>query len=91
MWITYDPAKRNQTLAKRGLDFADAATVLQDKHVAIPDTRKSYGEPRFICYGLLHDRMVVVCYTPRSTGCHVFSMRKANGRERKRFAPLLRK
>jgi uncharacterized DUF497 family protein len=61
MWITYDPSKRDQTLA------------------------------RFICYGMLQNRMVVVGYTPRGTSCHVFSMRKANEREKKRFGPALRK
>jgi uncharacterized DUF497 family protein len=90
MWITYDPVKRDQTLASRGLDFADASIVLGGRHFITSDTRKTYGEERFICYGMLHGRMVVICYTPRGTGCHVFSMRKANEREKKRFAALLR-
>jgi uncharacterized DUF497 family protein len=91
MWITYDPIKREQTLASRGLDFADASMILDGEHLISPDTRKNYGEPRFICYGMLHNRMVVFAYTPRGTGCHVFSMRKANEREKKRFSHLLRK
>ncbi|MFH1572133.1 MAG: BrnT family toxin, partial [Gemmatimonadota bacterium] len=42
-----------------------------------------------ICYGLLAGRMVVVGYTPRGTGRHIFSMRKANAREEARLAPYL--
>ncbi|MDP2761097.1 MAG: BrnT family toxin [Sideroxyarcus sp.] len=52
--------------------------------------RKDYGETRVICYGLLEGRMIVVGYTPRGADRHVFSMRKANEREQKRIAPLLK-
>ena len=55
----------------------------------IEDTRKNYGEPRIICYGYLEERMVVVGYTPRGAERHVFSMRKANEREKARVAPRL--
>jgi hypothetical protein len=55
--------------------------------VEIEDTRRDYGERRFICYGLLEARMVVVGYTVRGPMRHVFSMRKANARENARLAP----
>ena len=89
MRITFDPAKRKTTLAERGLDFADAALVFAGVTVEIEDTRKNYGETRIICYGLLEGRMVVVGYTPRGADRHIFSMRKANDREKARIAPLL--
>jgi uncharacterized DUF497 family protein len=34
--------------------------------------------------------MIVVGYTPRGADRHIFSMRKANEREQKRIAPLLK-
>ena len=89
MRITFDPAKRKATLAERGLDFADAALVFAGVTLEIEDTRKNYGETRVICYGLLEGRMVVVGYTPRGADRHIFSMRKANDREKARIAPLL--
>jgi uncharacterized protein len=89
MRITFDPTKRETTLAERGLDFADAALVFAGVTVEIEDTRKHYGETRIICYGLLQGRMVVVGYTPRGADRHIFSMRKANDREKARIAPLL--
>ena len=89
MRITFDPAKRAKTLADRGLDFADAASVFAGVTLEFEDTRKDYGEIRVICFGYLEDRMVVVGYTPRGAGRHVFSMRKANEREQSRLAPLL--
>jgi uncharacterized protein len=87
MRISYDLAKRAITLAERGLDFEDAVAVFEGETVEIEDTRRDYGEQRFICYGLLAGRMVVVGYTPRGAVRHIFSMRKANEREQTRLAP----
>ena len=89
MRITFDPAKRDKTLAERGLDFADAALVFAGITLEVEDTRKKYGEPRIICYGYLEKRLVVVGYTPRGEDRHIFSMRKANDREEARIAPRL--
>ncbi len=87
MRITYDPAKRARTLAERGLDFEDASAIFEGITVEIEDLRKDYGESRIICYGLLQSRIVVVGYTPRGPVRHIFSMRKANDREKARLAP----
>lgn len=89
MRITFDPVTRAKTLTERGLDFADAALIFAGVTVEIEDTRRNYGERRVICYGLLAGRVVVVGYTPRGADRHVFSMRKANEREKARIAPLL--
>jgi uncharacterized DUF497 family protein len=89
MRITFDPAKRAKTLADRGLDFADAAKIFAGTTLEVEDTRKDYGETRMICFGYLEGRMVVVGYTPRGAGRHIFSMRKANEREQSRIASLL--
>jgi uncharacterized DUF497 family protein len=83
---TFDPTKREKTLAERGLDFEDASIVFEGTTVEIEDKRKDYGERRIICYGMLEGRMVVVGYTPRGAVRHVFSMRKANDREQTRLA-----
>ena len=89
MAVTYDPAKRTATLEDRGLDFNDAEVVFAGQTFEVEDTRRNYGEVRFICFGVLHGRIVVVGYTPRGADRHVFSMRKANDREQDRIAPLL--
>jgi uncharacterized DUF497 family protein len=89
MRVTYDPVKRDKTLADRGLDFEDAILVFAGVTVEVEDTRKNYGERRIICYGTLEGRVVVVSYTPRGAVRHIFSMRKANNREQARLAPYL--
>ena len=89
MRVSFDPAKRVRTLAERDLDFEDAELVFAGTTIEIDDTRRNYGERRVICYGLLAGRIVVVGYTPRGSARHVFSMRKANDREKARLAPYL--
>ena len=89
MGITFDPAKRDKALLERGLDFADAELVFAGQTLEIEDTRKNYGEKRIICFGLLAGRSVVVGYTPRGADRHIFSMRKANEREKTRIAAFL--
>ncbi|HWW72176.1 MAG TPA: BrnT family toxin [Duganella sp.] len=89
MFITFDPLKRDRTLAERGLDFADAWRVFAGPTVEMPDTRKNCGEQRTICYGVLENRMVVVIYAQRGKHRRIISMRKANEREKSRIAPAL--
>lgn len=89
MRISYDPAKRERTLAERGLDFEDAAIIFDGPTFEVEDRRQDYGETRVICFGVLAARLIVVGYTPRGADRHVFSMRKANDREQARIGPLL--
>ena len=85
--ISFDPTKRKKTLEDRGLDFVDARIIFAGRTVEVEDTRRDYGERRFLCFGQLEGRMVVVGYTLRGVIRHVFSMRKANHREQKLLAP----
>jgi len=87
--ITSDPAKRAETLRKRGLDFADAALVFEGPTFTFPDERFEYPEERYISAGLLAGRMVIVVWTPTEDGRRVISMRKTNGREKARFGKRL--
>jgi hypothetical protein len=89
MQVTYDPAKRAWTLLERGLDFEDAKDVFAGPTYIFEDTRKEYGEQRMLCVGLLQGRTVVVGYVQRGEARHVFSMRKCNAREIKRYSPEL--
>lgn len=89
MEITFDPAKRETTLRERKLDFKDATDVFAGKCIHIPDERRDYGEARIITIGTLLNRMVIVVWTPRGEARHVFSMRKANDREKARFGQRL--
>ncbi|MGI4859125.1 MAG: BrnT family toxin [Janthinobacterium lividum] len=86
MKLTYDEPKRAATLANRGLDFLDASLVFEGCTVEIVDDRWDYGETRILCFGHLRDRLVVVGYVQRGAVRHIFSMRKANEREKRALA-----
>ena len=86
MKITYDPVKRQATLAERALDFEDAAVVFAGLVLTVEDTRRDYGERRFQTVGFLGDLMVMLVWTPRGTDArHIISMRRCNDRERPRY------
>ena len=87
--ISYDPAKRDATLANRSLDFAEAAEVFGGPVFEQRDDRFDYGELRYITVGLLRARMVVVVWTRRGSVRHIISMRKANDREQARYEKRL--
>ena len=84
--ITFDPSKREWTLRERGLDFLDADQVFDGVKLEAPDNRRDYGELRMMTVGCLRGRMVIVCWTPRNDARHVFSMRKANDREKAKYS-----
>ena len=89
MKISYDPLKRTQTLAEREIDFADAGHVFAGRTIDVPDERRDYGEVRMQTIGYLAGRMVMVVWTPRTSGRHIISMRKCNEREQKRYCHRL--
>ena len=90
MKSAFDPAKRTATLAARDLDMADADFIFAGTYLTVADDRKDYGEPRFITYGTLDGRMVVVVWTVRGAFRRIISLRKANAREQSTHGPSLR-
>ena len=85
MKLSWDEAKRRMTLAERGLDFAEAAELFEGLSFTIEDMRKDYGERRYSSSGHIGGRLCFVIWTPRGDTRHIISLRKANGREQKRF------
>lgn len=81
MTISYDPAKRDRTLAERGLDFEDAAEVFAGLTLTASDDRYDYGEVRWLTYGYLGERAVVIVWTERDNGRRIISMRHAHAEE----------
>jgi len=83
--ITYDPAKREETLRDRGLDFKDADEVFAGPTLTRQDLREDYGEDRYQTVGFLRGRTVFVVWTPRGDETRIISMRKANASEQARL------
>ncbi|WP_426166090.1 BrnT family toxin [Polaromonas sp. DSP2-3-2b2] len=81
MQIEFDPAKQQNTLRARGLDFARAAEVFAGSHLTRQDERQAYTETRYQTVGWLDGRLVMTVWTPRGAARRIISMRKINERE----------
>ena len=85
MKLEWDEEKRRWTIENRGLDFADAPKILDGVYIVQKDDRDTYPEERFQTYGLLFDRLTMFAWTPIPGGMRIFSMRKCNDREQRKF------
>jgi uncharacterized protein len=85
MKLTWDESKRQKTLTQRGLDFADTLEILDYTYIVQEDDRTQYSETRYITYGFLNERLTMFAWTPIEGGMRIFSMRKCNDREQRKF------
>lgn len=81
MQLSWDEAKRQATLADRGLDYADAGEVFAGRIMTLTDDRRNYGEQRFVTAGWLQGRFVMLAWTPRDGGRRIISMRYGHADE----------
>ena len=86
MRFTYDPAKNERNMAERGLAFDLAEDFDWSTALVAEDTRKDYPESRYQALGLINDHLHMLVFTPREGAVHVISLRRANKRERTRYA-----
>ncbi len=89
MLFEWDEAKRQETLVRRGLDFADATRVFAGRVLNVVDDRRDYRETRTQSYGLLDDNVMMIVWTWRGDRQRIISMRQANDRERRAYRQLL--
>jgi uncharacterized DUF497 family protein len=85
MKFTWDEAKRQANIEKHGIDFADAPPMFDDDIFTIEDDRFDYGETRYITFGLLQYRVIVVAHTEEDDVIRIISARKATKNEEKRY------
>ena len=86
MKFQWDENKRIRNLAKHRLDFQDAHLIFNDDSFFVQDNRYQYDEARFILYGTLLGRVIVVVFSmPDDDVIRIISMRKATKREQKSY------
>lgn len=81
----WDEQKSEENWRKHGLSFEDAPKVFAGSCLSLEDTRFDYGEERYLTFGFLDGRLVVIAHTPRSGNTRIISMRKANSREQQAY------
>jgi uncharacterized DUF497 family protein len=85
MKVDFDLIKNERNIRERQLSFERAAEVDFNTALVFPDTRKAYGETRYIALCYLDRWLHVLCFTETETGIRVISFRKANTREANRY------
>jgi hypothetical protein len=81
----WDPRKAAANLKKHGIDFHEAATVLDDTlSTTFPDTAHSAFESRFLTIGVSNrQRLLVVAHSEEGEKVRIISARRATRHERR--------
>jgi uncharacterized DUF497 family protein len=86
MLLSYYPAKSARNEAERGLAFDLAEEFEWSSALIVEDRRRDYQERRFQALGSIGEQLHMLVFTPRGGAIHVISLRRANHRERMRYA-----
>jgi uncharacterized protein len=86
----WDPAKARANLSKHGVDFADAASALEDDRALTIRDPLSSDEERWITMGRGSlGSLLVVVYTWREETVRLISARLATAREKRQYEESL--
>jgi len=83
--IEFDPAKSARNVEKHGLPLDRFVDLDLEAGIVEPDTRRDYGEARYVVTAPLKGRLHVACFCIREGAFRVISLRKANDREARRY------
>lgn len=82
----WDDEKARINLADHKISFEIAQLVFEDRQAVDDlDDREDYGEERANRYGLVHGKLITVCYTYRLDRIRIISARRATQREHKAY------
>lgn len=85
MHFDYDEEKAEQNYAKHGVDLLDGALIFEGDTFEWLDTRKDYGEDRYVATGMADGQLLVVVYVRRGDVIRLISTRKGGSRDRKKY------
>jgi uncharacterized DUF497 family protein len=81
----WDDTKRKSNIKNHGIDFIDAPKIFTGYTLTIEDDRYDYGEERFVTFGVLDGRVVVVVHAENDQAIRVISIRKATKYEEEAY------
>lgn len=89
--MEWDKQKNEANIRAHGIDFNDVSGIFNEHILIKMDSRKDYGEKRWIGLGLLDGIVLVIVYTMRNYVLRIISVRKANRNERKIYQKSIEK
>lgn len=78
----WDEQKNTINIEKHGVDFQDAKGIFDGFTLQREDSRKDYGETRYVALGEVYGVVLIVVYTRRGEAIRLISARGANSKER---------
>ena len=72
-----------------GVDFVDAALILEGSVLEAPDNRRNYGEQRWRALGQVDGDYYLVVYTCRGETRHIITAWKVGEHGRRRYEAIL--
>lgn len=86
MGFQWEPEKDAANQAKHLIGFRQAAEIFRGFRLTREDTRRDYGERRFIALGLYDDAVLRVVYVQRAGDIRIISAWKASRHDRQVYA-----
>ena len=90
MAFEWDLDKNQANIEKHGVPFEVAKHIFDGTVVRWLDTRKDYGEDRYIGIGKVVNASLVVVYTDRGGNIRLISARPASRKEREKYSVQIR-
>lgn len=85
MPFEWDSAKDAKNRDKHGIGFEEAASIFSREVLIRPTHPGANGEARWIAFGMLGRRAIVVIYTERNDRVRIISARPAKRKERRLY------
>ena len=83
--LEFDPAKDRQNQRKHGISLARFADMDEATWLSAQDTRREYGEERWVFFGLIDGVLHSAVITFRGDTYRIMSLRHASRRERRLY------
>ena len=85
MGFEWDDAKDAANRHKHGVGFLQASEIFRGYVLIAEDTRRNYGERRFIALGEYDGEVIRLVFTERDRNIRIISAWKANRNDRKNY------
>ena len=85
MDFDWDEAKRQEVLVERNVDLLEAALIFEGPVITEIDTRRDYGEPRFISLGMVGGNAFFVVHTERDGVTRLITSWQGGKRGKRRY------
>jgi uncharacterized DUF497 family protein len=90
MRFAWDRKKSDDNYRERGFDFAYASLIFDGPVLMVEDTRRDYGERRFIAIGLADQIHITLVFTDRAGSKNdiirrIISARRSSRKERRLY------